>query len=147
MLDIAWLATLDANGVSPDKGPRVGAAVGAADSAALDSLRAGRSRARSPRVAGAATPAAAAYAPEAVRLPDFRPQVGLFDDEGDEEGFGGPSTVDRQATDILMPGDGYVYESHYTSGLRIVTERSVPSGDLQEVAWFDRRRAAARHRR
>jgi choice-of-anchor B domain-containing protein len=87
----------------------------------------------------------------------------VFNDEGDENGFGGPPTVDMQTTYILnvedlvetgevrpspnnttsidhnlyMPGDGFVYESNYTSGLRIFTERSVPSGDLQEVAWFD----------
>ena len=87
----------------------------------------------------------------------------VFDDEGDEEGFGAPPTVAFQTTYILnvedlvstgevmaspnnttsidhnlyMPGDGYVYESNYTSGLRIFTERSVPTGDLQEVAWID----------
>jgi choice-of-anchor B domain-containing protein len=87
----------------------------------------------------------------------------VFNDEGDENGFGAPPTVDRQTTYILnvedlvatsevmaspnnttsidhnlyIPGDGYIYESNYTSGLRIFTERSVPSGDLQEVAWFD----------
>jgi choice-of-anchor B domain-containing protein len=87
----------------------------------------------------------------------------VFNDEGDENGFGAPPTVDRQTTYILnvedlvktgtvmaspnnttsidhnlyMPGDGYIYESNYTSGLRIFTERSVPSGDLEEVAWFD----------
>jgi choice-of-anchor B domain-containing protein len=87
----------------------------------------------------------------------------VFNDEGDEEGFGGPPTVGRQTTYVLnveslvntgqvmaspnnttsidhnlyMPGDGYVYESNYTSGLRIFTERSVPTGRLQEVAWFD----------
>ena len=33
--------------------------------------------------------------------------------------------------------DGFIYESNYTSGLRIFTERSVPSGDLNEVAYFD----------
>ena len=33
--------------------------------------------------------------------------------------------------------DGYVYESNYTSGLRIFDEDTVPSGDLEEVAWFD----------
>jgi choice-of-anchor B domain-containing protein len=33
--------------------------------------------------------------------------------------------------------DGYVYESNYTSGLRIFDEDSVPSADLDEVAWFD----------
>jgi hypothetical protein len=26
---------------------------------------------------------------------------------------------------------------NYTSGLRVFTEKSVPSGDLREVAWFD----------
>jgi choice-of-anchor B domain-containing protein len=87
----------------------------------------------------------------------------VFNDEGDEEGFGAPPTVARQTTYILnvenlaqtgqvmaspnnttsidhnlyMPGDGYIYESNYTSGLRIFTERSVPTGRLQEVAWFD----------
>jgi choice-of-anchor B domain-containing protein len=87
----------------------------------------------------------------------------VFNDEGDENGFGAPPTVDRQTTYILnvedlvntgtvraspnnttsidhnlyMPGDGYLYESNYTSGLRIFTERSVPTGDLREVAWFD----------
>jgi choice-of-anchor B domain-containing protein len=87
----------------------------------------------------------------------------VFNDEGDENGFGAPPTVDRQTTYILnvedleepgeviastnnttsidhnlyIPGDGYIYESNYTSGLRIFTERSVPSGDLDEVAWFD----------
>jgi len=87
----------------------------------------------------------------------------VFNDEGDEEGFGNPPTVPLQTTYVLnvedleetgvvmastnnttsidhnlyMPGDGYVYESNYTSGLRIFTERSVPSGDLREVAWFD----------
>jgi choice-of-anchor B domain-containing protein len=87
----------------------------------------------------------------------------VFDDEGDENGFGAPPTVDRQTTYILnvedlvntgtvmastnnttsidhnlyIPGDGYIYESNYTSGLRIFTEKSVPTGDLQEVAWFD----------
>ncbi|HEX6022853.1 MAG TPA: choice-of-anchor B family protein [Solirubrobacter sp.] len=87
----------------------------------------------------------------------------VFNDEGDEEGFGGAPTVGRQTTYILnvedlvktgevraspnnttsidhnlyMPGDGYIYESNYTSGLRIFTEKSVPGGKLQEVAWFD----------
>jgi choice-of-anchor B domain-containing protein len=87
----------------------------------------------------------------------------VFDDEGDENGFGAPPTVSRQTTYVLnvenlrqpgtvkaspnnttsidhnlyIPGDGYVYESNYTSGLRIFTEGSVPSGDLQEVGWFD----------
>jgi choice-of-anchor B domain-containing protein len=87
----------------------------------------------------------------------------VFDDEGDENGFGAPPTVDMQTTYIMnvedlvnpgevmasennttsidhnlyIPGDGYIYESNYTSGLRIFTEKSVPSGDLQEVAWFD----------
>ncbi len=36
-----------------------------------------------------------------------------------------------------MNGDGYVYESNYTSGLRIFTEQSVGTTDLDEVAWFD----------
>jgi choice-of-anchor B domain-containing protein len=86
----------------------------------------------------------------------------VFNDEGDENGFGAPPTVDRQTTYILNVEDlvntgevmaspnnttsidhnlyideGYVYESNYTSGLRIFTERSVPTGDLDEVAWFD----------
>jgi choice-of-anchor B domain-containing protein len=87
----------------------------------------------------------------------------VFNDEGDENGFGGEPTVDKQTTYILnvedlvetgevvaspnnttsidhnlyMPGDGFIYESNYTSGLRIFTERSVPTGDLNEVAWFD----------
>ena len=87
----------------------------------------------------------------------------VFNDEGDENGFGAPPTVAAQTTYILnvedledpgavrastnnttsidhnlyMPGDGFIYESNYTSGLRIFTERSVPSGDLREVAWFD----------
>ena len=87
----------------------------------------------------------------------------VFNDEGDENGFGAPPTVQAQTTYILnvedlvktgtvmasannttsidhnlyMPGDGYVYESNYTSGLRIFTERSVPGGDLKEVAWID----------
>ena len=76
----------------------------------------------------------------------------MFNDEGDEQGFGAPPTVPAQTTYILnvenlvrtatvmaspnnttsidhnlyMPGNGYVYESNYTSGLRIFTERSVP---------------------
>ena len=33
--------------------------------------------------------------------------------------------------------DGHVFESNYTSGLRIFDEDSVPSGDLEEVAYFD----------
>jgi choice-of-anchor B domain-containing protein len=87
----------------------------------------------------------------------------VFNDEGDEEGFGAPPTVPVQTSYILnvedlvrtstvrpspnnttsidhnlyMPGNGYVYESNYTSGLRIFTERSVPTGDLEEVAWID----------
>jgi choice-of-anchor B domain-containing protein len=87
----------------------------------------------------------------------------VFNDEGDEEGFGEAPTVDRQTTYILdvedlrnpgvvraspnnttsidhnlyIPGDGYVYESNYTSGLRIFDEKSVPGGDLREVAWID----------
>jgi choice-of-anchor B domain-containing protein len=86
----------------------------------------------------------------------------VFNDEGDENGFGAPPTVDRQTTyilnveDLVNTGevmaspnnttsidhnlyidDGYIYESNYTSGLRIFTERSVPTGDLDEVAWFD----------
>ena len=87
----------------------------------------------------------------------------VFNDEGDENGFGAPPTVQAQTTYILnvedlvktgtvmasannttsidhnlyMPGDGYIYESNYTSGLRIFTERSVPGGDLKEVAWID----------
>ena len=86
----------------------------------------------------------------------------VFNDEGDEDGFGNPPTVPVQTTYILNVEDlvdtpevmaspnnttsidhnlyideGYIYESNYTSGLRIFTERSVPSGDLDEVAWFD----------
>ena len=87
----------------------------------------------------------------------------VFNDEGDENGFGDPPTVPVQTTYILnvedleetgvvrasqnnttsidhnlyIPGDGYIYESNYSSGLRIFTERSVKSGDLDEVAWFD----------
>lgn len=87
----------------------------------------------------------------------------VFDDEGDENGFGAPPTVPMQTTYIMnvedlddpgevmasennttsidhnlyIPDDGYIYESNYTSGLRIFTEDSVPSGDLREVAWFD----------
>ena len=87
----------------------------------------------------------------------------VFDDEGDENGFGGPPTVNMQTTYIMsvndlddpgevmtsennttsidhnlyIPDDGFIYESNYTSGLRIFTESSVPSGDLREVAWFD----------
>jgi choice-of-anchor B domain-containing protein len=38
---------------------------------------------------------------------------------------------------LYMKGDGYVYESNYTSGLRIFTERSVGTTDMDEVAWFD----------
>ncbi len=33
--------------------------------------------------------------------------------------------------------DGHVFESNYTSGLRIFDEDSVPSADLEEVAFFD----------
>jgi choice-of-anchor B domain-containing protein len=33
--------------------------------------------------------------------------------------------------------DGFIFESNYSSGLRIFDEDSVPSGDLDEVAWFD----------
>jgi choice-of-anchor B domain-containing protein len=33
--------------------------------------------------------------------------------------------------------DGHVFESNYTSGLRIFDEKSVPRADLKEVAWFD----------
>ncbi len=33
--------------------------------------------------------------------------------------------------------DGWIFESNYTSGLRIFDEDSVPSGDLEEVAYFD----------
>jgi choice-of-anchor B domain-containing protein len=33
--------------------------------------------------------------------------------------------------------NGHVFESNYTSGLRIFDEDSVPSADLDEVAWFD----------
>jgi len=87
----------------------------------------------------------------------------VFNDEGDENGFGDPPTTDRQTTyaleveDLVSPGqviaspnnttsidhnlyikgDGYVYESNYTSGLRIFTEKSVGTTDMQEVAWFD----------
>ena len=87
----------------------------------------------------------------------------VFNDEGDENGLGGAPTVQGQTTYILnvenltrpgglaasrnnttsidhnlyIPGDGYVYESNYTSGLRIFTERSVAGGDLEEVAWID----------
>jgi choice-of-anchor B domain-containing protein len=103
----------------------------------------------------------AVYTHQGWLTPDKRWFV--FDDEGDENGFGEAPTVARQTTYILnvenllntgqvmaspnnttsidhnlyMPGNGYIYESNYTSGLRIFTERSVPSGDLQEVAWFD----------
>jgi choice-of-anchor B domain-containing protein len=38
---------------------------------------------------------------------------------------------------LYMNGDGYVYESSYTSGLRIFTEKSVGTTDMDEVAWFD----------
>ena len=87
----------------------------------------------------------------------------VFNDEGDENGLGGAATVNRQTTyalnvenltrpgvvrastnnttsidhNLYIPGDGYVYESNYTSGLRVFTEGSVPSGEMQEVAWFD----------
>jgi choice-of-anchor B domain-containing protein len=87
----------------------------------------------------------------------------VFNDEGDENGFGSPPTVGMQTTyitsvkdlddpgevmasqnnttsidhNLYMPDDGFIYESNYTSGLRIFTESSVPSGDLREVAWFD----------
>jgi choice-of-anchor B domain-containing protein len=87
----------------------------------------------------------------------------VFNDEGDENGFGDPPTVPRQTTyalevddlespgavvaspnnttsidhNLYMKGDGYVYESNYTSGLRIFTEESVGTTDMQEVAWFD----------
>jgi choice-of-anchor B domain-containing protein len=87
----------------------------------------------------------------------------VFNDEGDENGFGNPPTVSRQTTyalevddlespgeviaspnnttsidhNLYMNGDGYVYESNYTSGLRIFTEESVGTTDMEEVAWFD----------
>jgi choice-of-anchor B domain-containing protein len=87
----------------------------------------------------------------------------VFNDEGDENGFGDPPTVGMQTTyalevddlvnpgeviaspnnttsidhNLYMKGDGYVYESNYTSGLRIFTEESVGTTDMQEVAWFD----------
>ncbi len=90
-------------------------------------------------------------------------QCFVFNDELDENGFGAPPTVARQTTyalevndlespgavvaspnnttsidhNLYMKGDGYVYESNYTSGLRIFTEESVGTTDMDEVAWFD----------
>ncbi len=89
----------------------------------------------------------------------------VFNDELDETGRGAsrPPTVDVQTTYILPvesltdPGgvmkspnnttstdhnlyikDGSIYESNYTSGLRIFPESRVPSGDLgEESAFFD----------
>ena len=114
-----------------------------------------------PVVLSQTTYATAVYTHQGWLTPDRRWFV--FNDEGDENGFGAPPTVARQTTYILnveslertgeviasennttsidhnlyMPGDGYIYESNYTSGLRIFTERSVRDGDLREVAWFD----------
>jgi choice-of-anchor B domain-containing protein len=86
----------------------------------------------------------------------------VFNDEGDEDGFGAPPTVDRQTTyilpvgDLMSPGtvmaspnnttstdhnlyieDEVIYESNYTSGLRLFDEDTVPSGDLEEIGYFD----------
>jgi choice-of-anchor B domain-containing protein len=33
--------------------------------------------------------------------------------------------------------DGLVYQSNYTSGLRVLDTAGIPSGSLDEVAWFD----------
>jgi choice-of-anchor B domain-containing protein len=84
----------------------------------------------------------------------------VFNDELDELGASAPEG--RQTTYVLnvenltSPGtvmaspnnttstdhnlyirDGIVHESNYSSGLRLFSERSVPSGDLEEIAYFD----------
>jgi choice-of-anchor B domain-containing protein len=84
----------------------------------------------------------------------------VFDDELDELGGTAPeakqTTYTMNVESLTNPGavraspnnttstdhnlyihDGHVFESNYTSGLRIFDEDSVPSGDLEEVAYFD----------
>jgi choice-of-anchor B domain-containing protein len=114
-----------------------------------------------PEIISETTYATAVYTHQGWLTPDSK--WFLFNDEGDENGFGDDPTVDRQTTyitnaedlddlgevmasennttsidhNLYMSGDGYVRESNYTSGLRVFTEKSVPTGDLDEVAWFD----------
>jgi choice-of-anchor B domain-containing protein len=84
----------------------------------------------------------------------------VFNDELDELGGSAPeakqTTYTMNVETLTNPGvvraspnnttstdhnlyihDGHVFESNYTSGLRIFDEGSVPSGDLEEVAYFD----------
>ena len=84
----------------------------------------------------------------------------VFDDELDELSGSAPeakqTTYTMNVESLTSPGevraspnnttstdpnlyihDGHVFESNYTSGLRIFDEDSVPSGDLDEVAYFD----------
>lgn len=90
-------------------------------------------------------------------LLDDSHSIVLMNDEGDEQDLGentttylydvsnlgnisqlGTYVAETAAIDHnLYTRDGYVYESNYRAGLRVLSSEDVESGSLEEVAYFD----------